>query len=189
MRATRRPSRRAARRGRTSRPRAARSRRGFLVGDDPTASAARYIEAQSGSTSDDAPGSSRATYDLMVETAGTYFIWGRIRSPSTSTNRLWVQVDGGAWLKSRITVGDIWFWNSFHDDTNYGVPLTFPLSAGAHQLVFANCVDGVELNRLYYTTGQETPPGNTTPCRPPTRSSSAERASRAAAVKAATRAE
>jgi hypothetical protein len=140
---------------------------GFLVGDDPSASGGRYLEVQAGTTSEDAPGTSLATYELQVATAGTYFIWGRIRSPSTGTNRLWVQVDGGAWFKWRITVGDIWFWDRFHDDANYGVPLTFPLSAGTHALVLANCVDGVDLDRLYFTAGQETPPGNTTPCDPP----------------------
>jgi hypothetical protein len=140
---------------------------GFVVNTDPTASGGRYLEARSGTTSDDAPGMSRATYELAVPAAGTYVIWGRIRSPSTATNRFWVQVDGGPWLKWRITVGDIWFWDRLHDDMNYDTPLAFPLSAGMHQLAIANCVDGVELDRLYYTTGKEMPPGNTTPCSPP----------------------
>ncbi len=140
---------------------------GFIVGSDPTASAGRYLETQTGTTSETVAGTSRATYELTIAVAGTYFIWGRIRSPTTDTNRFWVQVDDGTPFKWRITVGDIWFWDRFHDDTNYDTPLTFVLSAGTHKLVLANCVDGVELDRLYYTTGQETPPGNTTRCNPP----------------------
>ncbi len=141
---------------------------GFVVKDDPTASGGRYIEVQSGSAPDDAaPGPSRATYELPITKTGTYFIWGRIRSPSTSANRFWVKVDDGSWYLWRITVGDIWFWDRFHDDMDYDTPLTFQLSAGTHQLLLANSVDGVDLDRLYYTTGPETPPGNTTPCDPP----------------------
>jgi hypothetical protein len=140
---------------------------GFVVGNDPTASGGRYLEAEAGVTSDDGPGAARARYELTITTPGTYLVWGRIRSPSTSTNRFWVQVDGGTWFKWRITVGDIWFWDRFHDDVDYDTPMTFPLTAGAHELLLANCVDGVELDRLYYTSGQETPPGNTTPCHPP----------------------
>jgi hypothetical protein len=140
---------------------------GFVVGDDLTASAGHFLEAQTGTMSEDAPGASHATYELKITTAGTYFIWGRIRSPSTSTNRFWVQLDGGTPFKWRITVGDIWFWDRLHDDFNYGTPLTFPLSAGTHTLVISNCVDGVELDRIFYTPNEETPPGNTTPCDPP----------------------
>jgi hypothetical protein len=140
---------------------------GFVVLDDPAASGGHYIETQAGASSEDSPGSSRATYELTVGATGTYFIWGRIRSPSVDVNRVWIQVDGGTWFKWRITVGDIWYWDRFHDNVDYGTPLTFALSAGTHTLTLANCVDGVDLDRFYYTMGQETPPGNSTLCDPP----------------------
>jgi hypothetical protein len=139
----------------------------FSVGRDPSASGGEYIVADAGGPFDTAPGDARARYTLTLDTPGTYVVWGRIQSPSTSTNRFWVQLDGGPWFKWRITVGDIWFWDYFHDDTDYGRRLTFDLTAGSHDLVVANCADGAELDRLYVTNAGDAPPGNTTPCDPP----------------------
>ena len=71
-------------------------------------------------------------------------------------------------IKWRISVGDIWYWNAFHDNIAYETPAEFPLSAGNHRLTIANCVDGVDLDRLYYTLDpNDEPPGNDTPCFPP----------------------
>ena len=140
---------------------------GFTVGDDPRASDLRFLEPPVDVTSDDVPGEARARYEFSVSAPGGYVIWGRIRSPGALVNRFWFQVDGGQWFKWRISVGDIWYWDSFHDDAQYRTPLTFELATGAHELVIANCVAGAALDRLYFTTGNETPPGNDTPCDPP----------------------
>ena len=94
-------------------------------------------------------------------------IWGRLRAPGALHNRFWFQVDGGTWTKWRISVGDIWYWDDFHDDVEYGTPLTFSLAAGPHELALANCVDGVELDRLFLSPTGEVPPGNATACNPP----------------------
>jgi hypothetical protein len=139
----------------------------FVVGSDPAASAGHYIVADAGAASDTMPGAARAHYSVHLATTGTYVIWGRIHSPSASTNRFWIQLDGGPWFIWRITVGDIWFWDALHDNVQYGQKLTFDLPAGAHDLVIANCVDGAELDRLYFTSAGDTPPGNDTPCDPP----------------------
>jgi hypothetical protein len=139
----------------------------FVVGSDPAASGGHYLVAQSGASSDAAPGAARAHYALTLATSGPYVVWGRIHSPSTDTNRFWIQLDGGPWFKWRITVGDIWFWDAFHDDFDYGSKLTFDLTAGRHDLVIANCVDGAELDRIYVTSAGDKPPGNDTPCDPP----------------------
>jgi hypothetical protein len=139
----------------------------FATGDDPAASGGEYVVARAGDTFDTAPGQARAHYTLMLGTSGTYVVWGRIRSPDTGSNRFWVQLDGGPWFKWRITVGDIWFWDFFHDDADYGAVLTFELAAGRHDLVLANDVDGAELDRLYVTSAGDAPPGNDTPCDPP----------------------
>jgi len=140
---------------------------GFTIGSDVTASAGEFLAPPAGVTSDDVPGEARARYDFSVSTSGAYRIWGRIRSPGADVNRFWFQVDGGQWFKWRIAVGDIWYWNAFHDDTHYDTPLDFQLSAGTHELVLANCVSGASLDRLYFTNGTETPPGNDPLCDPP----------------------
>jgi hypothetical protein len=141
---------------------------GFSIGDDGTASGGHFITPNVGTSSDGTePGPARATYELVAETAGTYLIWGRVQALDTSRNRFWVQVDGGAWTKERITTGNIWWWDVFHDNIAYGTPLTYDFSAGTHELVIANCVDNVELDRLYFAPDRSKPVGNDTHCNPP----------------------
>jgi hypothetical protein len=140
---------------------------GFSIEQDPRASAERYIAPPSDVSSEDEPGSARARYELTVASDGDYVIWGRIHSVDTASNRFWIRVDGGTWYKWRISVGDIWYWDRLHDDRAYDTALPFRFGAGKHELVVANCVPGVGLDRLYLTAGAEVPIGNDTRCRPP----------------------
>ena len=140
---------------------------GFGVATDSGASSGQYLLSPS-VKSEDEPGEARAVFDFTVRTPGSYRIWGRIRSPDAAHNRFWVRVDDGEWVKWRISVGDIWYWDAFHDNTDYGHAILYELSVGAHQLTLANCADNVELDRLYYTSVEgDVPPGNDTACRPP----------------------
>jgi len=140
---------------------------GFTIGADPSTSGGRYLQPPVGVTAMTQPGSARALYSVAIPTAATYIIWGRIHSPDAHHNTFWIQVDGGAWYLWRIATGDVWYWNRFHDNINYGTPLTFALNAGPHELLIANADDGVGLDRLYFTPNGDTPPGNNTPCNPP----------------------
>jgi hypothetical protein len=139
----------------------------FAIGDDDAASGGRFISPQAGASSEDEPGPARAVYELTASKEGTYRVWGRIHSQNISENRLWIQVDDGQWYKWRITTGDIWYWDAFHDDKNYDIPIEFHLSAGVHPLVVANCVDGVGLDRIYYAPDRSRPTGDDTECNPP----------------------
>ena len=139
----------------------------FSIGTNADASGGHFIYAHAGASSDDAPGPARAQYDLMVSVAGTYEIWGRIHNQTTNKNRFWFQVDGGDWIKWRITTGDIWYFDVLHDDVNYGVPVKFELQAGTHQLLIANCVDNAQLDRLYFSTDPARPEPKGTACNPP----------------------
>lgn len=142
---------------------------GFLRLDDPSASGAQLLAApvDTPSAADSAPGAARAVFRFELARAGDYVIWGRIRSPDASHNRFWFALDAAPWVKWRISVGDIWYWDDLHDDTNYSTALHFALEAGPHELVFASAVPGVELDRLYLTSDGDSPPGNTTRCSPP----------------------
>jgi hypothetical protein len=139
----------------------------FAIRDDGAASGGRFISPEVGASSEDAAGPAQARYELTARLEGTYFVWGRIQSQNISENRLWVQVDDGDWYKWRITTGDIWYWDAFHDNVNYGTPIEFHLSAGTHPLVIANCVDGVGLDRIYYAPDHSRPTGDDTACNPP----------------------
>lgn len=141
---------------------------GFTVETDAAASGGQYLQAPLGVTvRDDVEGAAHARYTFSVPQDGDYLIWGRIYSPDIYTNRFHFQVDGGALYLWRITVGDIWFWDDFHDNANYNEPLHFQLSAGTHELVVSNVAGGARLDRLYITANGDEPPGNNTKCRPP----------------------
>ena len=139
----------------------------FAIGSDSRASGGRFIYAKAGATFDNTPGAAHAQYELLASTAGTYLIWGRIHTQNISENRFWFQLDDGDWTKWRITTGDDWFWDAFHTDTSYSVPLEFKLTAGPHQLVIANCVDDAALDRLYFAPNAGLPEPKETACNPP----------------------
>lgn len=142
---------------------------GFSIVADVAASNGEYIQPPTGPASDQQPVAEtpRARYTFDLASAGDYVIWGRIYSPDVSSNRFWFQVDGGPWIRWRITVGEIWFWDDFHPDTNYNDTLHFMLAAGPHELVIAKAASTARLDRLYITADGDEPPGNDTPCRPP----------------------
>jgi hypothetical protein len=140
---------------------------GFTIGNDPTASGGRYIAPPPGAAPPMQQGAARALYKFDITTPGTYTIWGRIQSPDTSHNQFWVQVDGGSWYLWYITTGEVWYWNRVHNNQEYYTILTFDLATGPHELLVANAVDGVRLDRWYLTPGRDVPPGNEGPCHPP----------------------
>lgn len=140
---------------------------GFSVSSDSGASAGKLLLAPS-VESESEPGNAHATYRFTVLSPGSYKIWGRIRSPDAEHNRFWVRVDDGDWMKWRISVGDIWYWDAFHDDTDYGNAREYLLEMGDHVLTLANCADHVELDRLFYSSiAGDVPDGNDTFCNPP----------------------
>jgi hypothetical protein len=139
---------------------------GFSVEPDPDASNAAFLLSPAG-IFDDAPGDALAVYEFSVPIDGVFRIWGRIRSPGASENRFWIQVDAAPWFQWRISVGDIWFWDDFHDDTEYDKPLLFELAAGRHELRVANSAGGAALDRFRVAEDGDEPPANSTDCDPP----------------------
>jgi hypothetical protein len=140
---------------------------GFVVGHNAAASSGRFIYPHVGSDSEDEPGTARAEYALEAAVAGTYRLWGRIHGQDLGRNRFWAQIDDEGWYKWRITTGDPWVWDVFHDNIDYGVPLLFTLTAGTHRLVIANSVDDVGIDRLYYAPDASEPADIAPACNPP----------------------
>lgn len=141
---------------------------GFMIGNDPLAHGGRYIEPPVGMAPPAQPGPANAHYGFTIAAPGKYFIWGRIHAPDAEHNRFWFRVDSGSWYTWRISTGDIWYWDRFHDNVRYDEPLTFDFTPGPHELLMANDVDGVGLDELYITANSDVPvPANVTPCRPP----------------------
>jgi len=140
---------------------------GFTIETDPDASNGAALLAPPDTAADAAPGPARARYSLSIERAGEYVIWGRIFARGADDNRFWFQLDGGEWIKWRISTGEVWYWDDFHRDTQYGRALSFALAPGMHELLIASAVPGARLDRLYVTADGDVPPGNDTPCDPP----------------------
>jgi hypothetical protein len=142
---------------------------GYAIIDDRSASGGQYILPPAGLVSGDKEaGTALAHYSFTLDQAGDYLIWGRISTRDITSNRMWFQVDGGAWTLWRLTVGAIWYWHPFHNDQQYDNPMHFMLGAGQHELLIANNVPNARLDKLYITSiVNDVPPGNTTPCHPP----------------------
>lgn len=144
---------------------------GWTLGSDPVpsgmAASGSYIEATEDTLNDTAPGNARSIYDFTLSTAGDYVFWGRIHSPDATHNRFWFRIDQQTWFLWRISTGDVWYWDDFHNNTDYNNALIFPLEAGSHRLEIANSRTLARLDQLYVTSTGDVPPGNDTECSPP----------------------
>lgn len=141
---------------------------GFTVADDPEASGGQYILPPSMVDSTDMPGAASAQYSFSLGQSGVYSLWGRIRGPGALNNSFWVSVDDSPYDHWYLSTGVIWFWGRITDQREYTNPISFPLDAGTHHVVFRNSVPEVGLDRLYIALPADVPlPANATPCDPP----------------------
>jgi hypothetical protein len=171
---------------------------GFTVMNDPRASGGKYIQTTALASVDAGSGvvATLATYNFNLTRAGNYRIWGRVRDPDASHDRwrvtvddanvddasvqLFVEggtIDGGVTnpFSWRLSTGVAWWWRPITDDIDYLHPVTFPLSAGSHEISFTSDESGLSLDRLWVVPADvphalranDPVPANTSPCRPP----------------------
>lgn len=144
---------------------------GWTLASDPvpsgTAASGSYIEATEDTLNDTMPGNARVSYDFTLSTAGDYVFWGRVHSPDATHNRFWFRIDQQTWFLWRISTGDVWYWDDFHNNTDYNNALIFPLEAGPHRLEIANSRTLARLDQIFVTSAGDVPPGNDTECSPP----------------------
>src|SRR5690606_16661986 len=126
-----------------------------------------HITASEGNPSESAPGNARALYQFNIERAGDYLIWGRIQSPGALENRFWFRVNDGAWTLWRISTGEEWFWDDFHDDTSFGEPVVFYFEEGPQKLELSNSVMGSKLDAISIAPFAAAPPSQDITCNPP----------------------
>ncbi len=93
---------------------------GFFVQSDATAGGDAFIQPETDEAAEDEPGPARARYAFSLPYSLAMTFWGESVHPDVNTNRLWVKVDDGAWYKWRIAVGDVWYWDDFHGNTDCG---------------------------------------------------------------------
>ena len=121
---------------------------------DPTASRNSYVAVAAGNNSlSSAPSSpsDRIDYQFEVSESGDYYLWGRVRTPSSSDDSFWIKVDNSSWSVWHTGIRTEWGWKkqSMHS-----------LSAGAHQVSIAYREDGAQLDKLYITSTNTTPSGS-----------------------------
>jgi rhamnogalacturonyl hydrolase YesR len=129
---------------------------GFIAGNDGTASEGQYIYPSANDINN--PGPNRASYSFTVN-AGNYKIWGRVKTPSADDDSFWVRVDNGSFVKwnSIPASGNSWRWDDVHDSDNNNNVMVYSLPAGQHTLEIANREDGVQLDRIYISSSNDTP--------------------------------
>ncbi|MBU1197568.1 hypothetical protein KJ765_03565 [Candidatus Micrarchaeota archaeon] len=94
------------------------------------------------------------SYDFYIPGFGDFYLWGRVKSPSTASNSFYVTMDDQTeytW-DTPSADGTIYVWdlaNSRDPDID---PLLFSLAAGEHTLTIRNREDGTWLDRLLLTS-------------------------------------
>ena len=102
------------------------------------------------------------SFTFSVATPATYYLFLRLDAPDPSHNSLWVQVDGGEWMKlwkeangrQLLTTG--FEWRRVTDDAR---AVFFDLTVGNHTVVVAHREAGTLLDKVFLSTLNEVPTG------------------------------
>jgi endoglucanase len=109
-----------------------------------TASGEIYFEVSSGSNSTGSPPSDgHMVYQFGITSTAQYRVWARVKTPTTSDDSFWLNVDSGSWKKwDNIGIFSEWGWAAAGD---------YNLTQGSHTLTFAYCEDGARMDKLLIT--------------------------------------
>ena len=91
---------------------------------------------------------------VSIPQTGSYEVWSRIKAPDTNNNSFYMQVDGGCPLDigdSGSIPANTWTWVNYQNGSAASV-INMNLSAGNHQLVYNGREQGVELDRIIFTS-------------------------------------
>jgi hypothetical protein len=122
---------------------------------DAAASSGQYVTVKPGNNSTaSAPTTAAGWVQLPfnVTQNGTYRVWIRRQTPTANDDSFWVRMDNGTFaMWNNIAVATSWQWVQY--------PTTFNLTAGSHTLTFGYREDGALLDKVYITSGTDTPSG------------------------------
>ena len=98
------------------------------------------------------PSGGRARFKFTLAKAGSYRIWGRTLTTSTSRDSMWIRVNNGPWqVWSGLAIGTSWLWEDVNAPAAVLEPATFALGAGAQTVDVAYREGGGRLDRLLIT--------------------------------------
>lgn len=138
---------------------------GWRVEQSTTASQGQYINFI-GSANYTVPAATvpaqEATFSFDVAEAATYFLYLRVSAPDGGRNSLWIQIDGGPWIKfwkedtgsQLLTTG--FEWRKVNDDAQ---PVSFDFTPGNHTVTVANREPGTTLDKVFLSTSGTPPTG------------------------------
>ncbi len=138
----------------------------MIIGEDAGASRCQYVYSPEGN---DSAGYFVTPFEVPM--AGTYQIWGRVRTPDVGSNAFFVSVDAEPeyqWIPPVVTN---WTWTKV---TNYeagGVVPSYFLTAGVHWIWVRTREAGSQLDALefvYQGPGRTYTPSYVAPCGPAT---------------------
>ena len=102
-------------------------------------------------------------FTATVGSRGDYRIFMRLRTPSISSNSVWVKVDDGDWIRfwqdsnGSQLVATEFDWRTVNDN---GVTSVFALSAGTHLIRVANREPGLQIDKVSVSTSFQRPTGD-----------------------------
>ncbi len=135
----------------------------FETNEDTQASNGDYITVKPNNNAyNEAPESpeSRVRFHVELSEAGSYFVFARVKAPSTYDDSFWVRVNNGTWVKwNEITPSSAFSWSQVHDNNNNNTPVSFFLEAGANTIDFAYREDGTELDKINISQSMIAPTG------------------------------
>lgn len=125
----------------------------FEVMNSNDASEGQYIISPNGTGFNQDPNSADAglaSYTFDVPADGTYYVWGRVLSPSGSDNSFFIRMDNDPAEAWGTPVGNEFQWDRVNMD-NGGADRSFNLTAGTHTLYVIQREDGTLLDKLLIT--------------------------------------
>lgn len=140
---------------------------GFTKSSDTDGSMGDLVNQKSSVSSSTNSTASEGTHTVTCSNvnlkAGTYKLWTRSKSTSSSSNCLWVQFDGGTIYKfdnvnGTSGYGTGYAWDDVHDANNSNATLTWTTASAANRTIkFYNCEAGTTLDQVYVTSLGDSP--------------------------------
>jgi len=121
---------------------------------DSTASSGQYVVSPSVQSLSSAPTTSASWVQLAFNApaAATYNVWFRKKTPTADDDSFWIRMDNGGWT----------MWNNMGSSSSWDwvkAPVTYSVSAGSHTFFVGLRENGAQLDKIYLTTGNDTPTG------------------------------
>jgi hypothetical protein len=128
----------------------------MTVGTDADANGAQYVSVMSGTDSTNPVPEARTTVHVPPG-GGTYYLWARLKGPSSTSDALYVGFDN-TWNRVFPSSPGAYEWVRAESVPGQG----FTLTAGAHDIQVGHGEIGARLDAVYVTDdANDSPPGST----------------------------